>query len=378
MARIDKWLQELLNKEGSDLHLRAGLKPMVRVHGVLSVLENEPQLTQETLGAILSEASGERRWEQFRDQWDLDFAYSLGERARFRVNYLEQINGHGAVLRLIPYNVLSLKDLGAPETLWTLPQYRAGLVLVVGPGGSGKTTTLAAIIDEINRTQQRHVVTIEDPIEFVHRSERSLISQREVGDHTPSFAQALGDALREDPDVVLVGEMRDLETIALAITLAETGVLVFATLHTNSAARTVDRLVDVFPAKQQQQVRTMLSESLTCIVAQQLLRRTDRPGRIAAFEVLFGSEALASVIRDGKTEKINDLILQGRNRGMIDMDSALESLLNEGMITGEEAYMKSLDKYRFADHFEEESDQTLAIQRMREMEESAAMESLME
>ena len=309
MAHIDKWLQQLLDKEGSDLHLRSGLKPMMRVHGVMIELEDEPVLTQEMMGSILAEASGERRWERFKEKRDIDFAYSLGEKARFRVNYLQQIDGHGAVLRLIPFNVLSLKKLGAPEILWNLPRYRAGLVLVTGPTGSGKSTTLAAIVDEINQTQERHVVTIEDPIEFVHQSQKSVVTQREVGEDTPSFSRALGDALREDPDVVLVGEMRDLETIALAITLAETGVLVFATLHTNSAAKTVDRLIDVFPAKQQQQVRTMLSESLSCIVAQQLLRRADKPGRIAAHEILFSSKALASVIREGKTEKINDIFL---------------------------------------------------------------------
>ena len=378
MAHIDKWLQQLLDKEGSDLHLRSGLKPMMRVHGVMNELEDEPVLTQEMMGSILSEAAGEKRWERFKEKRDLDFAYSLGEKARFRVNYLQQIDGHGAVLRLIPFNVLSLKKLGAPETLWNLPRYRAGLVLVTGPTGSGKSTTLAAIIDEINQTQERHVVTIEDPIEFVHQSQRSVITQREVGADTPSFSRALGDALREDPDVVLVGEMRDLETIALAITLAETGVLVFATLHTNSAAKTVDRLIDVFPAKQQQQVRTMLSESLSCIVAQQLLRRADKPGRIAAHEILFSSKALASVIREGKTEKINDLILQGRNRGMIDMDTTLNDLLQSGKINGEEAYMKSLDKQRFAEYFEEISDDQLDSQRQREKEETQAMESLME
>ena len=249
---------------------------------------------------------------------------------------------------------------------------------MTGPTGSGKSTTLAAIVDEINQTQERHVVTIEDPIEFVHQSQKSVVTQREVGEDTPSFSRALGDALREDPDVVLVGEMRDLETIALAITLAETGVLVFATLHTNSAAKTVDRLIDVFPAKQQQQVRTMLSESLTCIVAQQLLRRIDRPGRVAAHEILFSSKALASVIREGKTEKVNDLILQGRNRGMIDMDTTLDNLLKAGTISGEEAYMKSLDKHRFSDYFEEVSDEQLDNQRQREKEETDAMESLME
>jgi twitching motility protein PilT len=296
-------------------------------------------------------------WERFQKHFDFDFAYALADEARFRVNYFRQIHGFGCVLRWIPAKVLTLVELKTPEVLRQLPHYRNGLVLVTGPTGSGKSTTQAAIVDEINRYYTKHVITIEDPIEFVHQNLNCIITQREVGTDTPEFAQALKDALREDPDVILVGEMRDLETIALAITLAETGVLVFGTLHTNSAAKTIDRVIDVFPASRQQQVRTMLSTSLRAIVAQQLLRRADAKGRIAAHEILISSTGVANVIREGHTEKIKSIIQSGRDQGMITMDATLKKYLDEKLITGEEAFMFAQEKTLFDQYFLQETKQ---------------------
>lgn len=351
MAEIDKWLRKMLENKSSDLHLRTGAPPMWRIHGKMGAIPGEPVLDNQRLGGILREITSADRWQRFEEKLDLDFAYALGEEARFRVNYLNQIHGYGCVLRQIPARVQTLTELGLPEKLKDLPQYRNGLVLVTGPTGSGKSTTLAAIIDEINRHHHKHIITIEDPIEFVHKNLGSIVTQREVGVDTPEFAQALKDALREDPDVILVGEMRDLETIALAITLAETGVLVFATLHTNSAAKTVDRIIDVFPPGRQQQVRTMLATSLRAIVAQQLLRRADGSGRIAAHEILISSTGVSHMIREGHTEKIPSYIQSGRDQGMITMDGTLQSYLEEGLVTGEEAYMFAQDKTLFQEHF---------------------------
>src|SRR5262245_31705663 len=351
MAEIDKWLRKMLENKSSDLHLRTGDPPMWRIHGKMGAIPGEPVLDNHRLGGILREITTSDRWQRFEEKLDLDFAYALGEEARFRVNYLNQIHGYGCVLRQIPARVQSLTELGLPEKLNDLPQHRTGLVRVTGPTGSGKSTTLAAIIDEINRHYHKHIITIEDPIEFVHKNLGSIVTQREVGVDTPEFAQALKDSLREDPDVILVGEMRDLETIALAITLAETGVLVFGTLHTNSAAKTIDRAIDVFPPGRQQQVRTMLSTSLRAIVAQQLLRRADGSGRIAAHEILISATALSNLIREGRTEKIPSYIQSGRDRGMITMDGTLQQYLAEGLVTGEEAYMFAQDKTLFQEHF---------------------------
>jgi twitching motility protein PilT len=354
MADIDPWLRKMLTLKGSDLHLRAGAPPMWRIHGHLEPIPEEPVLDQGRLERMMREIIQEERWQRFEETLDHDWAYALGDEARFRVNYLRQWNGYGCVLRHIPARVLTLEDLKAPGVLRELVHFRNGLVLVTGPTGSGKSTTLAAIIDEINRHYHKHIITIEDPIEFVHQNLGSIITQREVGADTPEFAQALKDALREDPDVLLVGEMRDLETIALAITLAETGVLIFATLHTNSAAKTIDRIIDVFPPGRQQQVRTMLSTSLRAIVAQQLLRRADVRGRIAAHEILVSSTALANIIREGRTEKILSYIQSGRDHGMITMDTTLKNYLELGYISGEEAYMFAQDKSQFQEYFHHE------------------------
>jgi twitching motility protein PilT len=354
MASVDPWLRRMLELKGSDLHLRAGSPPMWRIHGHLGPIAGESVIDHARLSALMCEIAPPDRWEKFEKINDMDFAYALGTEARFRVNYFRQLRGYGCVLRQIPAKVLTLEELAAPEVLKELPHFRNGLVLVTGPTGSGKTTTQAAIVDEINRHYHKHVITIEDPIEFVHQSIGCLITQREVNTDTPEFAQALKDALREDPDVILVGEMRDLETIALAITLAETGILIFGTLHTNSAAKTIDRIIDVFPANRQQQVRTMLATSLRAIVAQQLLRRADGKGRIAAHEVMISSPAVGNMIREGKTEKIPSYIQSGRDQGMILMDMTLRNYLAAKLITGEEAYMFAQDKSMFEQFFHKE------------------------
>lgn len=351
MAEIDRWLRRMVELKGSDLHLRAGSPPMWRLHGHLAPIPQEPVLTQEALGKLMREIASPEQWERYRERLDYDFAYAMGTEARFRVNYMFQREGYGCVLRHIPAKVLTLTDLKAPDVLKSLPHFRNGLVLVTGPTGSGKSTTLAAIIDEINQNYQKHIITIEDPIEFVHQNLNSIVTQREVGADTPEFAQALKDALREDPDVILVGEMRDLETISLAITLAETGVLIFGTLHTNSAAKTIDRVIDVFPSGRQQQVRIMLSTSLRAIVAQQLLQRADAKGRIAAHEIMISSPALGNMIREGRTEKIGSYIQSGRSQGMITMDSTLRSYLDQGLVSGVEAYMFAHDKSQFEHYF---------------------------
>jgi twitching motility protein PilT len=355
MAELDRWLRRMIELKGSDLHLRSGSPPMWRLHGHLGPIAEEPVLDQDRLGKLMREITSEEQWDKYRERLDFDFAYAMGEEARFRVNYFYQLRGYGCVLRHIPAKVLTLTDLKAPEVLKNLPHYRNGLVLVTGPTGSGKSTTLAAIIDEINQNYSRHIITIEDPIEFVHQNLNSIITQREVGTDTPEFAQALKDALREDPDVILVGEMRDLETISLAITLAETGVLVFATLHTNSAAKTIDRVIDVFPSGRQQQVRIMLATSLRAIVAQQLLQRADSKGRIAAHEILITSPAAANMIREGRTEKIPSYIQSGRNQGMMTMDNTLRRYLDEKVITGVEAYMFAQEKSAFEHYFHQET-----------------------
>jgi len=351
MAEIDRWLRRMMELKGSDLHLRAGAPPMWRVHGHLAPIPQEPVIEHDRLGGLMQELLGEERWEHYLESMDFDFAYAMGDEARFRVNFMKQLYGFGCVLRHIPAKIQTLADLKAPDVLKSLPNFRSGLVLVTGPTGSGKSTTLAAVIDQINRNSQKHIITIEDPIEFVHQNLMSIVTQRELGNDTHEFAQALKDSLRQDPDVIMVGEMRDLETISLAITLAETGVLIFGTLHTNSAAKTIDRVIDVFPAGRQQQVRTMLATSLRAIVAQQLLRRADGKGRIAAHEILIANPALANIIREGRTEKIASYLQSGRSEGMITMDRTLRNYLDQKLITGEEAYMFALDKSQFQEHF---------------------------
>ena len=349
MAHIDHYFQTLIASKGSDLHLSEGQPPKIRIHGEVTPLDDE-LLTHDKIEYMLKEICETPGWDKYKATGDLDFAYEMDEHSRFRCNYFKQNNGLGAVFRLIPTKIATIEDLGVPQAIKKFAEMRSGLVLVTGPTGSGKSTTLAALIDYINTNQSRHVITVEEPIEFVHMNKRSIITQREVPMQTPSFADGLRAALREDADIVLVGEMRDLETISLALTAAETGLLVFGTLHTNNARKTVDRIVDVFPADQQSQVRTMLAASLRGVVAQLLMKKADGKGRVAVNEILFSTPAVSSIIREGATQKLYDVITSGGALGMQFMDQAVWEKLRNGMVTPLEAYMKAIDKNRFR-HF---------------------------
>ena len=360
MATIDRLFQYLVSSGGSDLHLSEGSPPKIRVHGTVSAIPEEPVLEGESFKVLLNEICEPSAFEKYLECGDLDFAYEMNEESRFRCNYLKQQNGLGAVFRLIPTEIASIEDLNLPPVIKEFGHMRSGLILVTGPTGSGKSTSLAALLDYINTNFNRHIITIEEPIEFVHRSKQSIITQREVPIQTPSFADGLRASLREDADIVLVGEMRDLETISLALTAAETGLLVFGTLHTNNARKTVDRIIDVFPADQQSQVRTMLAASLRGVVAQLLCKRVDRPGRTAVNEILFATPAVAAIIREGATQKLFDVIIGGKAEGMQFMDEAIWEKLQAGMISPQEAYMKSIDKTRFKPFLPEE-DKSLAI-----------------
>ena len=346
MAYLDQFLSVIVKHGGSDLHIGVGQPPKMRMHGDIMPIRAEP-VTHEEATRMMSEISGPHNWEIFEQRGDLDFAYEMDEASRFRSNYFKQSNGYGAVFRLIPTKIATLEQLGIPLVVREFANLRGGLVLVTGPTGSGKTTTQAALIDYINRNFSKHVVTIEEPIEFVHDNKRSTITQREVPGNSTSFAAALKAALREDTDIVLVGEMRDLETISLALTAAETGLLVFGTLHTNNARKTVDRMVDVFPADRQPQARAMLANSLRGVVAQLLLKRADRPGRIAVNEILISNAAVAAIIREGATQKLQDVIVSGRAQGMQFMDDTIWALLEKGIVSPHEAFMKAIDKGRF-------------------------------
>ena len=346
MAVIDKFFRALKDQGGSDLHLQAGQPPKFRVHGRLEPL-NMPPLSNKEAHKILDEILSEPQRKHWAKNWDLDFSYELDGIARFRCNYLMHQGGVGAVFRIIPTKIMTIEELGVPQSIKRFCKIRTGLVLVTGPTGSGKSTTLASMIDEINATSNKHIITIEDPIEFVHPNKTCVVTQREVGTDTDSFSTALRAAAREDPDVVLVGEMRDLETISLAITSAETGNLVFGTLHTNSAAKTIDRVIDVFPEEQQAQIRTMLSVSLQGVVAQLLLRRADGGGRVPVNEVLISSPALGAIVREGAIHKVVSYIESGRGEGMQLMDDSILARLKAGMVSPNEAYMKSSDKSRF-------------------------------
>jgi twitching motility protein PilT len=347
MARIDDLFRYLKSQGGSDLHLAAGLEPRIRKHGQLEPVPEWRPLTDGALRELLREIASPRQWEIYERTLDLDFAYGLEGLARFRANYFNQENGAGAVFRIIPEEIVSLEELKLPASIQTFVHLEQGLVLVTGPTGSGKSTTLASIVDRINTTYAKHIVTIEDPIEFVHENKKCTISQREVGVDTESFATALRAAIRQDPNVILVGEMRDLETIALAITAAEMGVLVFGTLHTNSASKTVDRIIDAFPPDQQGQARTMLSASLAGVVSQVLLRTVNGRGRVAVNEVLLRTPGLANVIREGNTPMIGSIIQGGKKDGMQSMDDALYAYAKAGVVAGDEAWLKATNKKRF-------------------------------
>ncbi len=344
--QIDTFFKEMKDKGASDLHMVVGLPPLYRLGGEL-VKSSHPVLTAESNREILFEMLNQEQQDFLEKNRDYDMAYELQGIARFRCNYLYQQRGIGAVFRIIPTEILTLEHLGLSDTLKDISEYKSGLVLVTGPTGSGKSTTLAAIIDYINDTRDAHIITIEDPLEFVHQNKKCLFTQREIGAHAKSFGDALRVASREDPDIILVGEMRDLETISLALTCAELGILVFGTLHTNSAAKTIDRIINAFPSEQQEQTRTMLSESLKAIIAQQLLRTVDG-GRCAANEILIGSSALASLVRSGKIAQINSLIQTGTSQGMQTMDQHLMELINKKKITGKAAYEKAIDKNLFS------------------------------
>jgi twitching motility protein PilT len=346
MAKIDALFNYMIENDASDLHLATGSKPKLRKHGELEEMDHEV-LTDDTLKELLFEIANEEQQNIFHEKKDLDFAYEIPDVSRFRANYFEQKFGIAAVFRVIPTKIMTVEDLNLPEQILKLTQLSRGLVLVTGPTGSGKSTTLAAIIDYINANRKDHILTVEDPIEFVHKSKGCLVNHREVGTHTGSFASALKAALREDPDVILVGEMRDLETIELAITAAETGHLVFGTLHTSSAAKTIDRLIDAFPSGQQAQIRTMLSESLKGVVCQQLFKRVDQPGRLAALEILFCKAAVANLIREAKIHMITSVMQTSKGEGMQLMDQAIMDFLMKKMIAPEEAYLKANDKNAF-------------------------------
>ena len=353
MSRIDTFLELLVKQDGSDLHLISGNPPRIRMHGDLIPVKYRELSAAETM-TLVNEIMPEPVRAAFNQRTSIDFAYAVDGLARFRVNVYRHVGGVGAVLRLIPAVIRSIDDLKLPPILASFCQQKKGLVLCTGPTGSGKSTTLAALIDNINTNRKSHILTIEDPIEFVHPRKQSLVSQREVGLDTQSFATALRSAVREDPNVILVGEMRDLETISLAVTAAETGILVFGTLHTNGAAATVDRIVNVFPPGEQSRVRSMLSTSLIGVVSQQLVRRADNRGRIAAFEILVNTPAIANLLRDGKTEQIATALQSGSLQGMQSMDTALRRLLDAKQVTGKDAFRKAVIKKDFERYAEVE------------------------
>jgi len=347
MAEIDRLLTYLKTEGGSDLHLAAGLEPRVRKSGRLAPIAGEQRLSDEMLRDLLQEIASEKQWDEYTGCGDLDFAHALPGVARFRANYFTQENGAGAVFRIIPEEIIPAEKLGVPEAIVKLADLESGLVLVTGPTGSGKSTTLAAIIHRINTTHRKHIVTIEDPVEFVHQNRECVISHREVGEHTDGFGGALRAVIRQDADIILVGEMRDYETISLAITAAEMGSLVFGTLHTNSAAKTIDRIVDAFPADEQSQVRLSLGESLAAVVSQLLLPTADGKGRCAAHEILLRTSGLGNIIREGNTPMISSIIQGGKSVGMQSMDDCLMDFVEQKKITAKAALAKAHDKARF-------------------------------
>ncbi|KJR41560.1 twitching motility protein PilT [Candidatus Magnetoovum chiemensis] len=346
MAKIDAFFK-LMNEQGaSDLHMVAGSQPILRIRGEMERIKYK-ELENEELKSMLYEVAPEDKIKHFEETGDVDFAYEIPGLARYRCNFFQQKWGVGAVFREIPSKILTVDQLGIPPVCKKFAMLQKGLVLVTGPTGSGKSTTLAAIVDYANKTRKDHILTIEDPIEFVHKSQSCIVNHREVGLHTKSFAAALRGALREDPDIILVGEMRDLETIQLALEAASTGHLVFGTLHTQSATKTVDRVIDVFPANQQAQIRTTLSEALKGVVAQNLFKRVDKKGRCAALEILVINYAASNLIREAKTPQLASVMQTGKRIGMQTLDDAILDLLSKKWISPEEAYDKSIDKKKF-------------------------------
>jgi twitching motility protein PilT len=345
--RIDRFLRLMNDRGASDLHFAVGRPPMLRVSGSMEQIRY--RMVQETdFSQLIQPISPPERWREFEESGDTDFAYEVPELARFRVNLFHQQRGSAAVFRVIPTKTMTIDQLGLPSQIRRLAEIKSGLVVVTGPTGSGKSTTLAAIIDLINETRSQHIITIEDPIEFVHANKRCLIHQREVGNHATGFAEALLSAGREDPDLILVGEMRDLETISMALSAAERGTIVFGTLHTNNAVKTVDRIISVFPAGEQEGIRNVLGESLRAVIAQQLLPKVDG-GRVAAVEILFCTPAIGNMIREGKTSQIISAIQTGAKAGMIEMDTAIRELFEAGKVSARAAYDKAINKELFED-----------------------------
>jgi twitching motility protein PilT len=354
MSRINTFLELVVRQGGSDLHVVSGLTPRARILGTLEPIRFR-ELSSEEIQRILSEFMTEDQRRKYSEDKHVDFCYIVDGLGRFRVNVYRHMRGIAAAFRVIPTQVPTIQDLGLPPVLANSVSTRHGLTLETGPTGSGKSTTLAAMVDHINATQKGHIITIEDPIEFIHEYQSSVITQREVGAHAESFAEALKHALREDPDVVLVGEMRDLETIQLALTAAETGVMVLGTLHTNGAVRSIERLISVFPARVQEQVRSVLAESLRIVVSQQLVRKADGSGRIAVPEILINNQSCASMIRSGKTHQLPSVIQAGARVGMQSLDAQLEELVRKEVIGGEEAYERAIDKTKFERYLVEEA-----------------------
>ena len=346
MAKLDAFFKLMVDQGASDLHLTTGSQPILRVSGELQRVKYQV-MENDDLKKMLYEITSEFKIKEFEETGDIDFAYEIPGLSRYRANFFQQKYGVGAVFRQIPDTILTIEQLGLPAVLYKLPMLPKGLVLVTGPTGSGKSTTLAALVDYANTQRKDHILTIEDPVEFVHKSKNCIVNHREVHLHTQSFATALRAALREDPDIIMVGEMRDLETISLAIEAASTGHLVFGTLHTQNAAKTVDRIIDVFPHEQQEQIRTTLADSLQAVVAQTLFKRQDGKGRVAALEILIATPAVRNLVRDGKTYQITTVLQTGKKYGMQSLDDAIMALLEKQRINPENAYLHSLDKQRF-------------------------------
>ena len=346
MAKIDALLKLMNDQGASDLHLVADSQPIFRIHGEIERVEYE-SLQNDELKEMLYEVAPKNKIEVFEETGDVDFAYEIPNLARYRANFFQQKRGMGAVFREIPDEILTIEQLDLPASITKLSMLHEGMVLVTGPTGSGKSTTLAAMVDHVNKNRKNHIITVEDPVEFVHKNQGCVINHREVGVHTKSFKSALRGALREDPDVILVGEMRDLETIELALEAASTGHLVLATLHTQNATKTIDRVIDVFPAHQQSQIRTSLADSLKGVVAQKLLKRIDKEGRVAVFEILVVTSAVSNLIRESKTFQIPSAIQTGRKYGMQSLDDAILAALNSKKISAEDAYAKAIVKDRF-------------------------------
>jgi len=336
LAAIDDLFKIMVEQNASDLHLTSGAPPYLRLHGKMMPL-NYKELTSQEVQGLLFEILTEKQKKSFIEKWELDCAYTVAGLARFRCNIFMQRKGLAGVFRIIPEKIKSAQELNLPQGILDLIDCDRGLILVTGPTGSGKSTTLAAMIHEINMNSESHIITVEDPIEFVHQNIKSVINQREVGSHTKSFSNALKAALREDPDILLVGELRDLETISLALTAAETGHIVFGTLHTNNAAKTIDRIIDVFPSGQQAQIRTMLSESLRGVVAQTLFPRADGQGRVAAYEILKSTKAVANLIREGKIHQIPSAIQTGSSSGMVSFEKYIDDLVKKGKVAPSDA-----------------------------------------